>query len=177
MSNPSTSTASKSLVGRRLDELTTDERRALPDGTVAEERCGVIVNEYLKENGRWIQLFSHRSEKLGAVPWLARVTKIPDVPEPAAAHIMPRTAIADHRSAPQWTAWKDGTTELRCGRLLVARVARRSPNALEAVVPGAPELDPRRGTTGVFFGPDAIRDIGAYMADFGLPTLPLEVQS
>ena len=74
-----------------------------------------------------------------------------------------------------WSPWTDGTTEIRCGRLLVARVVRRSTNALEVTVPGAPELDPRRGITGVFFGPDAIRDIGAYMADFGLPVLPVEV--
>lgn len=77
--------------------------------------------------------------------------------------------------SPRWSPWKDGTTELRCGRLLVARVSRKSPTALEAVVPGAPELDPRRGSIGVFFGPDAIRDIQAYMADFGLPALPAEV--
>ena len=58
---------------------------------------------------------------------------------------------------------------------MAAHVARRSPNALEVTVPGAPELDPRRGSIGVFFGPDAIRDIGAHMADFGLPVLPVEV--
>lgn len=78
-------------------------------------------------------------------------------------------------SSPCWTPWKNGTTEIRCGRLLVARVVRRSHNAVEAIIPGAPELDSRRGPVGIFFGPDAIRDIGAYMADFGLPTLPVEV--
>jgi hypothetical protein len=51
---------------------------------------------------------------------------------------------------------------------------RHNPTSVEVTIPAAPELDSRRGTTGVFFGSAAMSDVRAYIADFQLPVLPEE---
>ena len=68
----------RQLEGRRIDALTDDERRLLPDGTRAEEHVGVYVSEYVLVGGRWRRIVRDGSLLVG-VPWLARITHLPVV--------------------------------------------------------------------------------------------------